>query len=694
MTLNAFISKFTDPKKSGTNWIAKCPAHNDQNPSLSISEGDGGRILLKCHAGCTFDAIAKALEIPQSELIGDDKARQRKPRATLTKTYSYTDEQGTELFQKCRFEPKRFSQRRKDPDHPNKWIWSTNGVRRPLFRLPEIIQAVAEGRPIYVVEGEKDVEALVSVNLDATTNPDGAGPGKWTKDHTQTLAGANVIIIADKDKPGRTHAQSVASALYGHASSIRVIELPDKNEISVKDSADFLNAGGTVEAILSVCESTKPWEPTAQSSKNKLDGKPQGEKSDAPLYYDSRAKAWWTQNDRGIYIGVNETHVERRLKAKGLSNSNHQVEISEVASAILDLQLSNDVDYAGPLAGWNSGLHYVNNSRILVTESALPTVATPVPFSTLLQVIIGILGEEQTTWLFSWLKVRRMAVLRQEWRPGQAVFFAGPPGCGKSFLQSLITQIVGGRSVKPWLAMSGQTDFNGELFAGEHLCIEDELPDHRMQTRQKLGASIKSYLFAKTVLCHAKNRQGISLEPRWTMTVSLNDEPENLQIIPPLDESIRDKVTLLKCEKKPRPVPEGQDEKEWLTAIAEDELPGLAYHVDHIEIPQKWHEPRTLVRSYHHPEILSELEVSSPELQLFELIQRVYFGPASELPFITVSAMELEAKLREEFPGMAATLFRSQTACPTYLSRLAQRHPNLVERKRQSACNKWSILRA
>ncbi len=682
MTFDAFIAKFPDAKKSGTNWIAKCPAHDDQNPSLAISEGQRGRILIKCHAGCATDNVVAAIGLTMKDLTPATKPASRREVAR----YTYTDESGNPLYTVIRYHPKTFRQQAADG------TWNVKGIHKVPYKLPELIRAVNDRQTIYIVEGEKDVEALQNIRLTATCNAGGAG--KWEKGWSSHFNGADVVIIADKDKPGRDHAKNVASALFGHATSIRVIELPAINGEAVKDSADYLNAGGTVEGILSVCKSTKPWEPSTTDAPATLEATSEVAPAHTPLFYESGKGAWWTQNDRGIYITVNETHVERSLKARGFSNSNARDELSEVALEILRHQKTLDVDYAGPLAGWNSGLHVVNNSRILVTASTLPTVATPIPFSRLLQAIIGILGEEQSNWLFYWLKVRRMAVLRQEWRPGQAVFFAGPPHSGKSYIQWLITELVGGRGVKPWQAMSGQTNFNGELFGGEHLCIEDELPDHRMQTRQKLGASIKSYLFAKSVLCHAKNRQGISLEPRWTMTVSLNDEPENLQIIPPLDESLRDKITLLKCDRNPRPVPKGMDEKQWLTSIANQELPGLAYHIDQLEIPQAWHEPRTLVQSYHHPDILAELEVASPELQLLDLIQKVYFRSDSESPFIIVSALELETELREKFFGIASTLLRSHSTCSTYLSRLANSRPDLVERKRQNTGNKWIIRRA
>lgn len=58
-----------DAKRSGNGWKAKCPAHDDQIPSLSINEGVDGRVLLKCHAGCDVDSICAALNIRTVDLF-------------------------------------------------------------------------------------------------------------------------------------------------------------------------------------------------------------------------------------------------------------------------------------------------------------------------------------------------------------------------------------------------------------------------------------------------------------------------------------------------------------------------------------------------------------------------------------------------------------------------------------------------
>ena len=103
--------------------------------------------------------------------------------------------------------------------------------------------------------------------------------------------------------------------------------------------------------------------------------------------------------------------------------------------------------------------------------------------------------------------------------------------------------LLGGRIAKPYRYMSGATEFNGDLFAAEHLCISDEAPGRDIHSRRSLGSHIKSMLFDIDQSCHPKNRQAITLRPIWAMSISLNDEPENHQVLPPL-EALAHKVPL------------------------------------------------------------------------------------------------------------------------------------------------------
>jgi hypothetical protein len=201
-------------------WNARCPvaeahAHGDKNPSLSVGEGPDGKALLRCQTGCPMPEVARALDLRVADLFPD-----RPPRVThiggggrVKATYSYYDAEGTLVFEVVRLDPKGFRQRRYGPN--GSIVWNIQGIDdRPLYQLPQVLKAKAEGRAIWVTEGEKDAENLAwVVSPDATTtNPTGAG--KWRPEHTEALRGAAVVhIVADTDRAGIDHARKVAAAL-------------------------------------------------------------------------------------------------------------------------------------------------------------------------------------------------------------------------------------------------------------------------------------------------------------------------------------------------------------------------------------------------------------------------------------------------------------------------------------------------
>jgi hypothetical protein len=230
------LARLDRPKKQpGGGWMARCKAHHDRNPSLKVDVGDDGRVLFHCHAGCSLEAILAAHGLEMSDLF-DREPENRRGR--IVATYDYVDEQGALLFQVVRTEGKNFPQRR--PDGRGGWIWKLGKTRHVLYRLPRVIEAVASGETIYVAEGEKDVRALESVGVCATTNPGGAG--KWRNSYATALRGADVVIVQDRDQAGRDHARKVYESLQGVAASVRIVEAAEG-----KDASDHLAARLTVD---------------------------------------------------------------------------------------------------------------------------------------------------------------------------------------------------------------------------------------------------------------------------------------------------------------------------------------------------------------------------------------------------------------------------------------------------------------
>lgn len=225
--------------KTATGWKCKCPFHEDKNPSMSIDSSQG---IFHCHGckagGSVIDYVLRktglSLKDVMKQLGGEDakpfrKVEAVKPRGVEVAAYTYRDEQGQELYQAVRFEPKDFLQRHKAGDN---WIWGMKGVRLVLYNLQIILRA--NSPYVWVVEGEKDADSLKKCGLVATTNIGGAG--KWLDGYSESLKGKEVILCGDNDDPGRAHMAKVLEAIAKVAKTVRQVTIPAPH----KDVSDFI----------------------------------------------------------------------------------------------------------------------------------------------------------------------------------------------------------------------------------------------------------------------------------------------------------------------------------------------------------------------------------------------------------------------------------------------------------------------
>jgi hypothetical protein len=148
------------------------PGHSQSDRSLIVSPADNADGFVVHTFSPKDDPIACKDHVRTKLGLGPFRPRNGKdhsrPERTIDKTYDYLDEAGQLLFQVVRFEPKGFSQRR--PDGKGGWIYNLEGVQRVPYRLPELIEALANDRPVFVVEGEKDCDARLRPGNVASTH--------------------------------------------------------------------------------------------------------------------------------------------------------------------------------------------------------------------------------------------------------------------------------------------------------------------------------------------------------------------------------------------------------------------------------------------------------------------------------------------------------------------------------------------
>ena len=261
------------------NYKCRCPAHDDKQASLSIREGDKG-IVLRCFAGCSLDSICGRLGIKPADLFWEkegtrkpakfDRSAKKAPArqygsydeayghlGKMVCVYPYTTAEGRLVFEVARIRTadggKTFRQHR--PADPDKGkfpiVCSVPGELSGglIYRLPEVLSAIQAGRPVYVVEGEKDVETLLKLGLTATTCPGGAK--NWRKAHSQNLKGADVIVVPDNDPSGAEHEKLVVGNTQPVAKSVRVVHLVDGYpELPIKgDITDLVELVGADRAL-------------------------------------------------------------------------------------------------------------------------------------------------------------------------------------------------------------------------------------------------------------------------------------------------------------------------------------------------------------------------------------------------------------------------------------------------------------
>jgi hypothetical protein len=219
-----------------------CPAHEDTNPSARWSRTKATWYCDVCQKGGGWRDLARRLGLhtPRSSTPAPGAPTpplpSRRERRNIAAAHPYTDAAGNLLYEVLRLTPKAFACRR--PDASGGWIWNLQAVERVLYRLPDLLAAIARDELVFLVEGEKDADALAALGFTATTQAGGAG--KWRPAYNHTLRQARVVVIPDHDEAGHRHADAVLAALRPHAAELRRLDLPNLPDKG--DTSDWLAA--------------------------------------------------------------------------------------------------------------------------------------------------------------------------------------------------------------------------------------------------------------------------------------------------------------------------------------------------------------------------------------------------------------------------------------------------------------------
>jgi hypothetical protein len=242
------IVSMTHARRVGNSYRARCPGHDDPNPSLNISRGDRVPVVLYDHGGCSTERILAALGLPADFLSRENaeesvaEQHSREDRDTVVRRvisrvdYAIRDATGSVMAIHRRTD---YSDGSKSLPwlHPDGTLSSVDHpiapAALPLYRSETLNGPVTY---VFITEGEKAADALARLGVVALGTVTGA---KHTPsdESLALLAGRDVVLWPDNDDAGRRHMELIASALDGVAASVTTLDvpgLPDKG-----DAADW-----------------------------------------------------------------------------------------------------------------------------------------------------------------------------------------------------------------------------------------------------------------------------------------------------------------------------------------------------------------------------------------------------------------------------------------------------------------------
>lgn len=435
---------------------------------------------------------------------------------------------------------------------------------------------------------------------------------------------------------------------------------------------------------------------------------------DVEVYCDARDISYWYKVG-GRYLKLTSRDLRMHLRLDhGLQDNqwffaggDGNKPFRETEWPMVNAQKNWLIDYAGPLAGHRVGMFGLGGRKFLVTEEP-PELWADLPKKTqkpklFLSFIHELLAEQnQADYFLYWLHFAIKSIRNGDFRPGQCCVFAGDSGCGKSLLQSLVTLILGGRSANPFRYMMDQTQFNADLAYGEHWIIEDPASTTDIKTRRLFGNKLKECLVNPLLSIHQKGKDALPLPVFRRVTISVNKEPENLAVIPPMDDSIKDKIFLFLCNKVEATfepfldATSGEPDRKKLMASFAAEIPAVrAFVLNQLpKLSPALRDKRYGIAAWWHPELMAELEGLSPESRLLALMDDALFADLTpnDVPFFEGKSIEVERKIRAtELRFEAEKILRYPGACGTYLGRLAKSHPDRVEKKIVHGYTLWRI---
>lgn len=548
----------------------------------------------------------------------------------------------------------------------------------------------------------------------------GASNGRFA-----SLARGKVYAFPQNDpekngkRAGEEWLKAVSAASPGE---VYRVSTPSEHE----DLNDWLRAGDIEEALKAAIDAA-PLVPRHHVSKLQAEAAAASQAGEVPPFDPmaicEKVGLWWLDGSGSYYLEsgkgkalrfreMGSAEIRRKLRSLCLKSKpdNEAADpiarsVSEIDRVLLAATEARAVDYAASVAGTRAGVYNLQGGRLLVRQS--PELIEPVEGNSpnIERLLIGLLGNDGALHLCYWLKIAFEALRAGELRPGQCLIICGPPGCGKSFIQhQVITPILAGRAADPKSYFFGRTDFNSEIVGAEHLLVEEVPSSNHHEDRLTFGERIKEIVANDLMRLHKKNRDAISVHPFHRISITINDHPEKMKVLPPLTGDFTEKLIMLQAKEALEfwmGFDNHADPRRAVREAISAELPAFCHQLLKMEIPQEMRAGndgrRYGVRSHVPEDLASMLFEQEPESHLLLLIDQELFGPKS--PYAGEqwkgTAEDLKQFLTDDVRASRASAQRLlgtyATACGQLLGRLKEKYPSRFSQHRTASSRDWII---
>jgi len=393
--------------------------------------------------------------------------------------------------------------------------------------------------------------------------------------------------------------------------------------------------------------------PESQMNKNKLEEEFYEAHNLPKIYYHSESDKIFMEDAEGKYRGYRKPIVISRLVHEN-SMAKEDAEVHVLSSFS-----HSCIDTVIEIGGLRKGLHQVSGHKVLVPSEQKRIQPVSGDWSTIRSYLIGMLGNEQFEWFLGWLKTWLDGYYQYIQTPGQVLILIGDTSSGKTLLKTLLGKVFGGVG-QPIKYMTGGTGFNGELCGLCCLCIDDKLNDLGRNGKRKLKAECKEMAVAGEIRFELKNKTAFTASPIHRLLICCNYTEDSVSVIPDIDPSTKNKISILECYKKPMPMKARTaiERKEFMNQL-EQELPAMIHYAlyeHHIDDRfADLEEERMGVRGYHNQDALDFVENHSTDgIRLLGIIEAIRKETNLNTEWVGKSG-ELAALLKRGYHETTAT---------------------------------------